>query len=350
MSDLAVIGGGMVTAAGFNARSTAAAVRAGISGIQLDNIWDSTAGDYMAVGRPRTPQWWEGPEMLAELAAPAIAECYEALRHGEEPDTIPILLLLSTTERPFRDPDLERVVPEGLESRLGFPMPEGSQIFNLERTGLFDALRHAARMFDADKGRNAVIVGADTFLRQRVVEAYIERRRVLTADNSNGFIPGEAACAALVAPPDHHAAEELRIVGYGRGREKGTIESDDPLTGDGLTEAMKTALGQAGITMDVTDQWLTDQNAEEYRVRECTVAQIRLERRTDPTRQPYQIQHPVEYLGEIGAAIGPCLLKLALAAHRSDYAHGARSLLTLGEDNGDRVALVLRWVQGSRQS
>lgn len=48
---------------------------------------------------------------------------------------------------------------------------------------------------------------------------------------------------------------------------------------------------------------------------------------------------------EIGAAIGPCLLGAALAAHTGGYAAGPASILSIGRDDGERVALVLQWTE-----
>jgi 3-oxoacyl-[acyl-carrier-protein] synthase I len=340
---MAIIGGGMVTAVGFNMPATCAAIRAGISGIRQDNIWDPTAGDYIGVGRPRTPQWWEGPDMLAELAAPAIMECLAALPQGTEPKTVPIFVLLCSTDRPYREPDLNNIVLVELKRRLQLHPNPVMAVFDRGRTGILPALHRAAQLFTDRTATYAIVVGVDTFLRQRVVETYIEQRRVLTSNNSNGFIPGEAACAVLLAPQGRHHGGELRILGWGEARETGTIGSENPLTGDGLTQALRSALTRAGIAMADTDYWLTDQNAEHYKAKECTVAQIRLERRERPAPQPYQIWQPIEYLGEIGSAIAPCLLGEAFAAAKGGYAPGPLALMHVGEDYGERVALVLQW-------
>jgi 3-oxoacyl-[acyl-carrier-protein] synthase-1 len=331
----------MVTAVGFNARSTFAAIRAGVSGVRKDNLWDFESGEYISAGRPQTPQWWEGPDMLAELVAPAIAECLSALPQREIDAGIPILVLLSPSDRPFREPELATTILSGVEHRLQFRCSGGMTAFAAGRTGIMHALRKASDLFSAKSAKYAVITGVDTFLRQSVVEAYMEDRRVLTPGNSNGFIPGEAACAVLVSPIGQSPEPELRVIGWGEGRESGTIGSDNPLTGDGLTTSLRNALKVAGLKWADTQYWLTDQNAEHYKAKECTLAQIRLERRDKSANQPFQIWHPIEYLAEIGSAIGPCLLGLARAAALGGYAPGPLALMSVGEDNGERAAFVL---------
>lgn len=335
----------MVTAVGFNSSASCAAIRAGISGVKQANLWDPGAGEYISAGRPCTPQWWEGPDMLAELAAPAVQECLSALPQGVDPRTIPIFILLCPTDRPGREPDLDNIVLGELERRLEFKSVPGIMVFNRGRTGILAALHKASQFFSDGTATHVVIVGVDTFLRQHVVEAYIDRRRVLTSNNSNGFIPGEGACAVLLTPAARQHGSELRIIGWGEGRETGTIDSETPLTGDVLTKAVRDALKQAGIAMADTDYWLTDQNAEHYKVKECTVVQIRLERRDQLAPRPYQILHPIEYLGEIGSAIAPCLLGIGLAGAKGGYAPGPVALMHVGEDNGERAAFVLKWFQ-----
>lgn len=344
MAHLAVQASGMVTAVGFNAPSTCAAIRAGISGVRVDNLWDPTAGEYLRAARPRTPQWWEGPDMLAELAAPVVRECLVALPDASA-RAAPVVVLLSPGDRPEREPDLDRIVLGELERRLG-ALPPGSCALAEGRTGIHPALVKAGELFSSGAAEHVVIVGVDTFLRQDVVDAYLAQRRILTAENSNGFIPGEAACAVLVAPAARDPAGELRVVGSGSGREPGTILGEDPLTGDGLTHALKGALGQARLAMAAMQYWLTDQNAEHYKAKECTIAQIRLERRDRPAPRQFEIWHPIEFLGEIGAAIGPCLLGLALDAARGGWAPGPLALAHVGEDSGARAAFVLRWGEG----
>src|SRR4051812_43212026 len=104
MTPLAIKAIGMVTAAGFNSASSCAAIRAGVSGVRKDTFWDLGSGESINVGRPRTPQWWNGPDMLGELAAPAVAECLAVLPRREVETGVPILVLLSPLDRPHREP------------------------------------------------------------------------------------------------------------------------------------------------------------------------------------------------------------------------------------------------------
>jgi len=315
-------------------------MRAGISGVMESPLCDPVSGDLLRAGRPHTPQWWARPDMLAELAAAATCECLAQLPSDIDVGEVPILVLVSDTTRPHREADLGPAVFTGLRARLHHPLAAGSKVYEDNRFGIFNAYIDAAAMIAARRASHVIIVGTDSYLRQQVASAYVERRRVLTQDNSNGFNLGEAACAVLLSAATRRAGE-LHIIGHASGRESGTIESEEPLTGHGLTQALRGALNMAGIRMDHTDYWLTDQTGEHYKAKECTLAQIRLERRTDPTRKPYTIWHPIEYLGEIGCAIGPCLWGMALIACRKGYAPGKLAQMHVSDESGARAAFVL---------
>ena len=58
-------------------------------------------------------------------------------------------------------------------------------------------------------------------------------------------------------------------------------------------------------------------------------------------KEEFDIWHPADCIGEVGAAALPCMLGVALFAARKAYAPGANILCHLGNDDGKRAALVL---------
>ena len=101
MVNLSVKACGMVTAVGFNAPASLAAMRAGIRSVDETNLWDAESGEYLAAGRVLLPHWWIGLGKLAELVAPAILECLSAAKPVKAED-IPIFLGVATQDRPHR--------------------------------------------------------------------------------------------------------------------------------------------------------------------------------------------------------------------------------------------------------
>ena len=57
----------------------------------------------------------------------------------------------------------------------------------------------------------------------------------------------------------------------------------------------------------------------------------------------FDLWHPGDCIGEVGSAIGACVLAVALAATRKGYAPGRCILCHFGNDEGERAALVLEF-------
>ena len=342
--NMSVTAAGMVTPVGFNGETSCAAMRAGIDAFAEENLWDDEAGEYLKAAKVHLPQWWEGLGKLVDLVAPAIAECMNAAR-SMSPREIPILLGVAAPCRMPRMAGLDDQILRDIEYKLGISRHRYSEIIPKGRVSGVVALHRAAELLRENRANACIIAGVDSYVDQEVVRRYRENRRVFTSNNSNGFIPGEAGCAVLVTN-GYPSEEELRILGIGEGTEPGTVENGKTLTGNGLTKAIQGALVQAGMTMADTDWWLNDQNAEAYKSDECSMVRIRLERRDHPPEIPYQIWTPAELIGEIGAAVGPCLLGVAFAAAKKGYLPGPRVLVSTGEDDERRAAAVLEWKKG----
>jgi 3-oxoacyl-[acyl-carrier-protein] synthase-1 len=183
-----------------------------------------------------------------------------------------------------------------------------------------------------------IVAAVDSLIQQELVEHYLERRRLLTPKNSNGFSPGEAGSAILVGPASLEPADELTIRGIGLARETAAIDSEEPLRGEGLIEAITQALGQASCEIQDTHYRITDLNGEHYKFKEMVFAMMRFERK--PRKRLFDLWHPIEYIGDVGAAIGPLVLGVALHAGQKQYGIGPGVLCTFGNDNGERGALV----------
>ncbi len=342
MNRLAVKASGMVTPVGFNAPASLAAMRAGIRNVNETNLWDAESGEYLAAGRVLLPHWWIGLGKLAELVAPAIHECLVAAR-PVPPEEIPILLGAAAPDRPHRWENLDEEILDEVQHRLGFKLHPESRVIPRGRVSGVVGLQVAGKLIEHHKLQYCIVAGTDSFVRQDVVEYYLEKRRILTPINSNGFSPGEAGSAVLIGPEGGHWAEELVILGIGMAREKATIESEEPLRGEGLTQAIKQALAQAGLTIEDTAYRITDLNGEHYKFKETSFAANRFLKK--PRGILFDIWHPIEYIGEIGAAIVPCTLEIALHAGQKDYSPGKFALLHFSNDDGERAAMVVQYAE-----
>jgi 3-oxoacyl-[acyl-carrier-protein] synthase-1 len=340
MTPVSVLAAGMVTAVGYNYRSSCAAIRAGVSGVKETNLWDFGNGAYVAGGRVDLPQWWEGIGKLAELAAPAIWECL-TVAAPEPPENIPILLGVAGPDRPHRWERLEREILDEVEWRLNLPHHPESAVIAIGNVAGALAIQRAAEVLTRGFARRCVIAGVDSFLHQEMVNAYIAQRRIVTETNSNGFFPGEAGCAVLAAPDHLVTGPRLRITGLACGSGEASATSEDPSRGVLLTRLVREALSQAGLKFEDTFYRNTDLNGEHSGFKEASFVPSRIQRR----RLPYlhQIWHPVEYLGEIGAASVPCALGLSLFSGQRNYATGPRGICHFASDSGDRAAMIVEY-------
>src|SRR5262249_50225481 len=175
-----------------------------------------------------------------------------------------------------------------------------------------------------------IVAGVDTFLVGPTIAAYVRQHRVLTQSNSNGFIPGEAGCAILIGPSNELAPAEFLCKAVGFGREKAAITTEEPLRADGLVEAFRGLDRDGGMTLNDADYRYTDCNGEQYGFKSDRLAISRVLRRL---KARFDHLHPADSIGEIGAAVGPCMLGPAVDAGAG--AAGGKKKLRAG---GRRVA------------
>jgi 3-oxoacyl-[acyl-carrier-protein] synthase I len=340
MPSVAITAGGLVTALGFNTATSCAAIRSGVRNINEANLFDPATSVPVPCGRVNLPQWWESTEKLAELVAPAIHECLCQVDPADVRD-VPILLGVAGPDRPHVFEGLDDRLLEWIEYRLKLPHHPLSVVAGRAQVSAALAIRRAAVLVEQKKVPACIVACVDSFLRQNVVAAFAERRRLMTPDNSNGFFPGEAGAAVLIAGLDQCKGSCLEVLGLGFGRESGTIESTVPCRGEGLTRAIREAVTEAGIDFGTIAFRVTDLNGEHYKFKEAMIAVARMEKR--PHHEPFELWHPIEFVGEIGAAIGPAALALALTASAKGYAPGDVALFHFSNDDGERAAIVTRY-------
>lgn len=339
--DLAVMNVGMITGVGLNAEATCAAIRCAIDNFQESHFMID--GDWLIACEVPLPQPWRGEKKLRELARFAIHDCM-----GEtvpEPGALPLFLCLPESSRPGRMiHDDNRFFLE-LEKDLGWNFHPKSCTIAMGRVSIGSALQRARELF-AEGGINQILIAAcDSYLNAATLEALAEEDRLLTKENSDGFIPGEAGSAILVEPANH-SSSPLVLKGLGFGVEPAPINSGKPLRAEGLTQAVRGALKEAGLTMGDLDFRITDIAGEQYYFKEAALA---LARTLRVRKESFDIWHPADCIGESGAAVYAVMIGMFKAACEKGYSQGAGVLLHLGNDDGRRVALLLRWEEQDGQ-
>jgi 3-oxoacyl-[acyl-carrier-protein] synthase-1 len=331
---VAILGCGMMTGVGLTAEASCAAIRARIDNFQ-ETRFIARGGEWIIGSEVPLEEPWRGIPKLARLLAGPLRECLD-LVPDVPPESIPVLLCVAEEARPGRLERLGNPLFFQACELLGVRFHERSRVIGQGRVGGAVGLHHASRMIHEEDFTHVIVAGVDSYLVAGTLRAYDERERLLTPDKSNGFIPGEAGAALLVGRPE--AGKGIACLGMGFATERATIESEEPLRADGLTKAISQALAAASLTMGDLDYRITDIGGEQYQFKEAALALSRLLR---VRKEEFDIWHPADCIGEVGAASLPCMLGVVLYAAQKGYAPGPRPLAHLGNDDGKRVALAL---------
>ncbi|WP_341645992.1 hypothetical protein [Thauera sp. SDU_THAU2] len=208
----------------------------------------------------------------------------------------------------------------------------------LGKAGIADALLGASKMFAGEAAPEyVIIVGVDSFLDAASIEHLLTQGRIRCSTNPDGFIPGEAAAA--IALTTRQAGEHaLWIEGVGTAHEPASpFDEATPLRATGLTRALRNALQSANWNADDLLFHASAIGGEQWYFKEAALAMDRVMTRKVP-HFPHRIV--AQSVGEIGAAFGPLILSW-IGAEMTPDDLGARGLLHLANDNGQRAALAI---------
>lgn len=345
---LNILSSGMVTAVGLDRASTCAAMRGSIDGFQETDFL--CGADEFLIGAPVTlPRRWIGERRLAHLAAGAIVDALDG--HWHALGRLLLILCLPETDRPGRPVTNPDALAAQIRDYSGLSENTKTYIAEHGRPAGFVALDRARAAFAEDKFDHVLIVGVDSLLTSGSVTHYKSQKRLLTPDNPNGFISGEAAAAVLCAPgaPTHFALSGLGLTSekafiYNQQGEDGM---DLPLRGDGMTAAYKRALDGAHVPLGKVIYRMSDLIGEAYFFKQTALARLRL---TRDSKGFQDLWSPTETLGNIGAAVVPLMIGWALEAFEKGYAPGSPLLIEASGDNGACGAAVFHTAQQARRA
>jgi 3-oxoacyl-[acyl-carrier-protein] synthase-1 len=335
---VAILETGLVCSVGLTAPAACAAIRCAIDNFHETRFMDA-GGEWIIGAAVPLARPWRGRPKLVKMLAMAVRECLDAARVGQT-KSVPLVLCVAEADRPGRLEGLDDTLRVDLEAELGTRFhPNASTVIAQGRMGAALALAHARKLIHDGHHAAVLIAAPDSLLLAGTLGGFEKRDRLLTSVNSNGFIPGEAAGAVLVGLPRAITEPQLLCAGIGLGIESVTVYTEEPFRADGLTQAIKAALADAGCDLGDLDFRITDNSGEQYYFKEASLALTRTLRRR---KEQFHIWHPADCVGEVGAAIGPAILAVLIAALRKGYAPGPNVLFHIGNDAGQRAALVLR--------
>ncbi|WP_353646396.1 3-oxoacyl-ACP synthase [Mesorhizobium sp. WSM2239] len=330
---LDMISAGMVTAVGLDAPSSCAAMRAGLDGFQ-ETRFVGPGGDWLIGAPVPLPRNWMGAKRLAHMAAAAIIEAFEAV--PEARGQTALILCLAEENRPGRlAPDSEHLLTQ-IEQIAEVACPTRSRVVAHGRPSGHVALDSARRLLASRATSFVMIVGVDSYLTSQSISHYLARQRLLTTQNSNGFIPGEAAAAILCAAGGGIA--HLRGLGLAREQARIYNEMDLPFRAEGMTTAYREAFAGAGCLHSDVALKMGDLVGETYWFQQCALAMLRTQRERSKVQPIWALGGS---LGNIGAAAVPVMLGWAMSAIQRNYAPSGPILIEASGDDGACGAAVV---------
>ncbi|MFK7989807.1 MAG: hypothetical protein AB8I08_27560 [Sandaracinaceae bacterium] len=347
-SEPVVIATGTVNALAFDPYRTWAFRRAEVTGF-VGSPFRLPSGNPSAFARVRQldPRLIGGERMVA-LATSALDSMGELVARIPTRARLAVALCLpertdqttGTRSGAFTRRRIEGTVVGPLVER-GYELMTRS--YSLGHAGFGHAALEVGRMLEQGTLDAALILAVDSYYDPFVLDALIQEERILDTDSREGFVPGEAASAVLLARPG--VARELgasplaQLMSVGVNAEAATMDNDLPLTGHGLsrpTVALCKRLKSEGRSLD---WWLCDVTGEPYRTRELSLAWPRASHHAWTERSVLEML-PTHF-GEIGAASMATGVVLGIEGLRRGDPAGSTVLVTGSSRGSARAAALL---------
>jgi 3-oxoacyl-[acyl-carrier-protein] synthase-1 len=341
--EFSIIGCGARTPLGFDRRSSAAAVRAGISAIAEHPSLVDRFGEPMKVVRDAAldPNL-AGPDRLLALAVPAAREALAPLESvGRAPK---VAIAVSFGEE---RPDLNSRTGEALGKALRDALHGSIEVARAlhwmgGHAGGICAMEEARRLLAEGSADIVLAGGVDSYLSRDTLEWLDDNEQLHSEENIYGFCPGEAAGFVLIARTENAQRIGLvplvTLVSVASGIEKNLIKTEDICLGDGLSATFRTA-AEPLRKAETIDRIICDMNGERYRGNEYGFAVLKA---SGLFKDAAAFEAPADCWGDVGAASGPLYVSLVVEAEARGYAQGQLSLIWASSEGGRRAAAILR--------
>jgi len=340
---------GMTTPVGLTAATTAASLRAGIVRIRESAFVDRHSQPILAgfLEDAHLPALALSEAMLkkpvlrhARMLRIATYALQEALRGI--PGPLPLLLAVPEASAEAGAELLSQLSAQAgvaLELRASKSFPHG-------RAGGLLALAEALRKLSTSH-ECVLLGGVDSHADLPLLDVLWDAQRLFVRGLSDGFIPGEGAAFVLLGRPGHGkrlGRDPLaRILGVGTAREKGHLHAPDPHLGDGLADAFRALFSSLSSKPPAIRSVYAGLNGESFWAKEWGVAYLRHSPSFD---EGARVDHPVECMGDPGAALAPLLLAQAAIAIQRGH-RDAPALVWCASDGEERGAALIDSVKRS---
>ncbi len=320
-----IVSVGMVTPVGLSAEASAAAIAAGRNQARRScfvNRASTGQGmhlldeEYLAPLNPalESESLTDPHRRMLRLGGPALAE---ALAGCETPP--PLLLALPEVPTKRADPIGASFLAQ-LAVQAGVTVDEQqSATFRQGGAGALWALADALALLARGNVPCVAVGGVDTFLDLVRLAALDADGRILGPFTRLGFLPGEGAGFLLLRAPLKRpplTQPMARVLGVGKGEEKGHRSSKEPYRGDGLAAAFEALFTAVSPEKPRVRRVYAGFNGEEMPAKEWGVARLR---HSEHFAEDLQMEHPADCIGDSGAALGAIMLGVAAVEIRQGH-------------------------------
>lgn len=341
----AICGIGMITAIGGNALQTLASFRASLTRYAESPVLNKRFDPMTMALVPEDVLPPLSEEVAAQkgltarhmrmlrLATPALQEATQSL---DSPDALPLLLAVPESLKgrlPSAPDNLVELLTMQTEVLLD---PAASKLFRTGRAAGLQALEEAIALLAGGAHDQVLIGGVDSYLDLNLLATLDQEDRILANGVMDGFAPGEGAGFLLLASPTASGSRAIATLHKpGLADEPGYRYSKQPYQGDGLSNAMRSAIdGHDGGPIKTVFGSL---NGESFGAKEWGVA---ASRNQAALADPLRFEHPADCFGDLGAAAGPVLAGLAALGLRAGVVPGP-ALVWCSSEGRQRAAATL---------
>lgn len=335
MTALQIITTGMCCAVGYNTEAACAAMRAGMDHFR-ETLFTDYQGNLIIGAELYGIQHW-GVSRMAWMFQQVLLECMDKNQHLIPKETC-LILITPELDRPDNYAEWSQDIFQMCTQQHGF---HGSSCaLSLGKIGIIPALAYANQQLLNSDINQVLIVGVDSFFTSSTISHYLNTQRLLTTDNEDGFIPGEAAGAIVVTLPNRQKSG-LIINGMGQAEEPAHILQDNyPNRANGLFQAICAANADCGSPLTNTLFHMSAIGNESFYFKEIELA---ISRSLEHKVADYPHIMLSSSLGEVGAASGPLILAYLSSVMRRSDGPGHKGLIHFSDDSGRRAAARVEW-------
>jgi len=329
---------GMITPVGFNTQMTVAAVNAGISAYAESDYYNKKDKPMTAAFVPddalpelkdelQTMGFKADEKRMIRLSHIALSEIAPSL-----PKDTPIPLFLAGPENiPARPSPITTKLIQSIQIQSDLQIDiESSRYIAAGRAGVIKAIDLAFKYLSVTDATCVLVGGVDSYNNTGLISHLDVEDRILALNIADGFALGEAAGFLLLAKMPHQSFLPVTVSQPGLSQEEGHRYSDSPYRGDGLTQAVGQVLHYSSLPK--IEQIYSSMNGENFFVKELGVLSIR---HAKNLHEDYQVNHPADCYGDIGAATGAVLIGLS-AIKLANKSKGVNHMVCCSSDMAER--------------